>query len=87
MVFFFAHQSEAGKRFSDFYANQSEQAERFNISEITDAVIKLQLISLQDKGSSVLPAEKAAKVADGCRFHSRFAVVCVDTARHTSVTV
>lgn len=35
----------------------------FDINNITDPVIKLQIISLQDKGSTVLSEEKAAKVA------------------------
>lgn len=71
-VCFCVHQSAAGKRWSDFYANKSKEAEKFNISTVTDPEIKLQLISLQDKGSTVLPADKAAKVARRVGFCSNY---------------
>lgn len=71
-VCFYVHQSAAGKRWSDFYANKSKEAEKFEISNITDPEIKLQLISLQDKGSTALPADKAAKVAHRFGFGSNY---------------
>lgn len=71
-VCFYVHQSAAGKRWSDFYANKSKEAEKFNISTVTDPEIKLQLISLQDKGSTVLPADKAEKVARRFGFCSNY---------------
>lgn len=71
-VCFYVHQSAAGKRWSDFYANKSKEAEKFDISNVTNTEIKLQLISLQDKGSSVLPADKAEKVAHRFGFCSNY---------------
>lgn len=59
-----AESSAASKRWRDFYANKSDASLKFNIAEVTNPEIKLQLISLQDKGSSVLPADKAAKLSD-----------------------
>lgn len=56
------HQNAASKRWSDFYGNKSEEAQKFPLGNITDPEIKLQLISLQDKGSTVLSEDKAAKV-------------------------
>lgn len=40
----------------------SEESQEFPIKEIKDPIIKLQLISLQDKGSAVLSEAKAAHV-------------------------
>ncbi|KAG8001285.1 Angiotensin-converting enzyme 2 [Nibea albiflora] len=52
-----------GEIWGKFYSNMSEQSRAFDISEIKDPVIKLQLISLQDKGSGALPADKAAHLS------------------------
>lgn len=41
----------------------SKLAQDFNANNITDPELKLQLISLQDKGSTVLSEDKAEKVA------------------------
>ncbi len=40
----------------------SEESLKYPIDSITDPEIKLQLISLQDKGSGALSADKAANV-------------------------
>uniref|UniRef100_A0A8D0EAX9 Angiotensin-converting enzyme n=1 Tax=Salvator merianae TaxID=96440 RepID=A0A8D0EAX9_SALMN len=50
--------NEADSRWSDFYKQASQNASTFNVDEISSDTIKLQLIFLQDKGSSVLPPEK-----------------------------
>ncbi|XP_067441576.1 angiotensin-converting enzyme 2 [Thunnus thynnus] len=52
--------AEQGKIWSDFYTKTSEESQKFPIDKIKDPQIKLQLISLQDKGSGALSAEKAA---------------------------
>lgn len=40
----------------------SEQSQKFNVDQIKNAQIKLQLISLQDKGSGALSPDKARQV-------------------------
>ncbi|KAI9518959.1 hypothetical protein NQZ68_033442 [Dissostichus eleginoides] len=55
--------SEAGQVWGKFYANMSEESLKYPIEEITDATIKLQLISLQDKGSGALSPDKAAHLS------------------------
>ncbi|XP_042264192.1 angiotensin-converting enzyme 2 [Thunnus maccoyii] len=52
--------AEQGKIWSDFYTKTSEESQKYPIDKIEDPQIKLQLISLQDKGSGALSAEKAA---------------------------
>lgn len=52
--------SEQGAIWGDFYGKMSEKSNQFDISQIKDREIKLQLISLQDKGSGILSAEKQA---------------------------
>ncbi|KAM9408267.1 angiotensin-converting enzyme 2 [Pholidichthys leucotaenia] len=47
------------KIWSDFYTQMSEESRNFSIDAITDPLIKLQLIILQDKGSGALSADKA----------------------------
>ncbi|XP_042174891.1 angiotensin-converting enzyme 2 [Oncorhynchus tshawytscha] len=44
----------------EYYSTVSKESEKFPIDQISDQLIKLQLISLQDKGSGVLSADKAA---------------------------
>uniref|UniRef100_A0A669F4X0 Angiotensin-converting enzyme n=1 Tax=Oreochromis niloticus TaxID=8128 RepID=A0A669F4X0_ORENI len=43
-----------------FYNRMSEESQKYPIDQINDLEIKLQLISLQDKGSGALSADKAA---------------------------
>ncbi|XP_044209048.1 angiotensin-converting enzyme 2 [Thunnus albacares] len=52
--------AEQGEIWSKFYTKTSEESQKFPIDKIKDHQIKLQLISLQDKGSGALSAEKAA---------------------------
>ncbi|XP_056134356.1 angiotensin-converting enzyme 2 [Lampris incognitus] len=51
--------TEQGRIWGSFYYNMSEESQAFPIDQIRDPEIKLQLISLQDKGSGVLSQEKA----------------------------
>nr|XP_029499314.1 angiotensin-converting enzyme 2-like [Oncorhynchus nerka] len=44
----------------EYYSTVSKESEKFPIDQISDPLIKLQLISLQDKGSGALSADKAA---------------------------
>ncbi|XP_010790455.1 angiotensin-converting enzyme 2 [Notothenia coriiceps] len=55
--------SEAGQVWGKFYANMSEESRKYPITEITDATIQLQLISLQDRGSGALSPDKAAHLS------------------------
>ncbi|KAK5874195.1 hypothetical protein PBY51_019166 [Eleginops maclovinus] len=52
--------TEAEQVWGKFYANMSDESLKYPITEIKDATIKLQLISLQDKGSGALSPKKAA---------------------------
>lgn len=45
-----------------FYNRMSEESQKYPIDQVNDLEIKLQLISLQDKGSGALSADKAAHV-------------------------
>ncbi|XP_066477411.1 angiotensin-converting enzyme 2 [Tiliqua scincoides] len=54
--------NEAGSRWSVFYEEASNNASNFNLNSISDNMIKLQLQSLQDKGSSVLSPEKYSQL-------------------------
>lgn len=54
--------SEQGQIWGSFYAQMSEEAQKFPINQISDPEIKLQLTSLQDKGSGALSPDKAAHV-------------------------
>ncbi|KAM8895228.1 angiotensin-converting enzyme 2 isoform 2-T2 [Spinachia spinachia] len=55
--------SEQGRIWGNFYTNMSEESLQFPLEQISDPGIKLQLISLQDKGSGVLSADKAAHLS------------------------
>uniref|UniRef100_A0A8K9X162 Angiotensin-converting enzyme n=1 Tax=Oncorhynchus mykiss TaxID=8022 RepID=A0A8K9X162_ONCMY len=44
----------------EYYSTVSKESEKFPIDQISDPLIRLQLISLQDKGSGALSADKAA---------------------------
>uniref|UniRef100_A0A8D0GRD2 Angiotensin-converting enzyme n=1 Tax=Sphenodon punctatus TaxID=8508 RepID=A0A8D0GRD2_SPHPU len=50
--------NEAGSKWSAFYEKASENASKYEINDNITQAVKLQLQSLQDKGSSALPAEK-----------------------------
>lgn len=54
--------NEASAEWAAFYENQSKLAENFPLEDIQDPIIKLQLAALQQKGSSVLSAEKAKRL-------------------------
>lgn len=62
VVGFHCHQAEEGQIWSEFYTKMSKESEKYDIGQIKNAEIKLQLISLQDKGSGVLTADKAQHV-------------------------
>uniref|UniRef100_A0A8C2WBB9 Angiotensin-converting enzyme n=1 Tax=Cyclopterus lumpus TaxID=8103 RepID=A0A8C2WBB9_CYCLU len=55
--------SEEGQIWAKFYTNMSDGSRQFPIDQINDPQIKLQLISLQDKGSGALSADKAAHLS------------------------
>lgn len=55
--------TEQGNIWGAFYAESSEESQSFPIDQISDPVIKLQLISLQDKGSGALTADKASHLS------------------------
>uniref|UniRef100_A0A669Q5K7 Angiotensin-converting enzyme n=1 Tax=Phasianus colchicus TaxID=9054 RepID=A0A669Q5K7_PHACC len=46
--------SEAGTKWAAFYEEASRNASRFSLADIQDAATRLQIQSLQDRGSSVL---------------------------------
>lgn len=62
-IFFFPTQSEQGAIWGAFYSKVSEEAKSFPIDQISDVQIKLQLMTLQDKGSGALDADKGAHVS------------------------
>ncbi|CAK6970800.1 angiotensin-converting enzyme 2 [Scomber scombrus] len=51
--------AEEGQIWGAFYTQISDESRQFPIDQITDPEVKLQLISLQDKGSGALSADKA----------------------------
>ncbi|XP_008402714.1 angiotensin-converting enzyme 2 [Poecilia reticulata] len=53
-------ESEQGQIWSTFYTQMSEESRNYPIDQISDPVIKMQLISLQDKGAGALSADKAS---------------------------
>uniref|UniRef100_W5MLV3 Angiotensin-converting enzyme n=1 Tax=Lepisosteus oculatus TaxID=7918 RepID=W5MLV3_LEPOC len=50
--------NEMGVQWSEFYTRVSEESSKFNIEQMADKKIILQLQLLQDKGSGVLPKDK-----------------------------
>ncbi|KAM8975167.1 angiotensin-converting enzyme 2 [Pelodytes ibericus] len=50
--------NQAGAKWSAFYKKASEDSKRFNVNDVTDPNLKLQLIFLGEQGSSILPSEK-----------------------------
>uniref|UniRef100_A0A674NHT0 Angiotensin-converting enzyme n=1 Tax=Takifugu rubripes TaxID=31033 RepID=A0A674NHT0_TAKRU len=54
--------AEEGQIWSEFYTLMSNESQKFNIDQIKNAEIKLQLIFLQDKGSGALSPDKAQHV-------------------------
>ncbi|XP_041838146.1 angiotensin-converting enzyme 2 isoform X2 [Melanotaenia boesemani] len=55
--------SKEGQIWSTFYTQMSEQSQKYPIDQIKDPIIKLQLISLQDKGSGALSPDKASHLS------------------------
>ncbi|XP_044048369.1 angiotensin-converting enzyme 2 [Siniperca chuatsi] len=55
--------SEQGQIWGNFYTQMSEESQKFPHDQIKDPEIKLQLISLQDKGSGALSQDKAAHLS------------------------
>lgn len=56
-------QGEVASKWSTFYEEASQIASGFDVNSISDPHIKLQIQSLQYKGTSVLSAEKQTKVS------------------------
>ncbi|KAM4797112.1 angiotensin-converting enzyme 2 [Rhinophrynus dorsalis] len=56
--------NEAGAKWSAFYSAASEQSSQFQLDEIQDPDIKLQLIFLSDKGSAILSNDKYTRLND-----------------------
>ncbi|XP_072321392.1 angiotensin-converting enzyme 2 [Eucyclogobius newberryi] len=54
--------SEQGAIWGDFYGRMSVESEQFPIDQIKDREIKLQLISLQDRGAGLLTEDKQARL-------------------------
>uniref|UniRef100_A0A8B9ZY05 Angiotensin-converting enzyme n=1 Tax=Anas zonorhyncha TaxID=75864 RepID=A0A8B9ZY05_9AVES len=54
--------NEAGAKWSAFYEEASRNASNFPLSDIQDPLLRLQIQSLQDKGSSVLSPEKYSRL-------------------------
>ncbi|XP_015226730.1 PREDICTED: angiotensin-converting enzyme 2 [Cyprinodon variegatus] len=54
--------SEQGRIWSTYYSQMSEESLKYPIDQIKDLQIKLQLISLQDKGSGALTPDKASRL-------------------------
>uniref|UniRef100_A0A8B9QJU7 Angiotensin-converting enzyme n=1 Tax=Apteryx owenii TaxID=8824 RepID=A0A8B9QJU7_APTOW len=55
--------SEAGAKWSAFYDEASRNASNFPLADIKDDLIRLQIQSLQDRGSSVLSPEKYTRLS------------------------
>ncbi|KAM9264764.1 LOW QUALITY PROTEIN: angiotensin-converting enzyme 2 [Cariama cristata] len=55
--------NEAGAKWSAFYDEASRNASRFPLASIQDALTKLQIQVLQDRGSSVLSLEKYSRLS------------------------
>ncbi|KAG7234632.1 hypothetical protein INR49_004157 [Caranx melampygus] len=55
--------SAEGQIWGKFYTQMSEESQKYPIDQIKDPEIKLQLISLQDKGSGALSPDKAAHLS------------------------
>lgn len=54
--------NEAGAKWSAFYEEASRNASKFPLSDIQDPLTRLQIQSLQDRGSSVLSPEKYSRL-------------------------
>ncbi|NXD06679.1 ACE2 enzyme, partial [Nothocercus nigrocapillus] len=55
--------NEADAKWSAFYDEASRNASKFPLTDIKDDLIKLQIQSLQDRGSSVLSSEKYSRLS------------------------
>ncbi|XP_075706998.1 angiotensin-converting enzyme 2 [Rhinoderma darwinii] len=54
--------NEAAAKWSAFYKNASDFSARYPIDQVTDNLVKLQLIYLGNKGSAILPTDKYARL-------------------------
>ncbi|KAJ8252833.1 hypothetical protein GJAV_G00206100 [Gymnothorax javanicus] len=50
--------TQQGEIWAKYYSNVSQQSLAYPVREMTDPIIKLQLIALQDKGAGALPQDK-----------------------------
>lgn len=57
-------QNEAASKWSAFYEEQSKIAQNFQVQNIQDPKIKLQLQALQQRGSSALSEDKINRVCN-----------------------
>lgn len=63
-LIFLSFQNEARAKWSAFYEEQSKLAKAYQLDEIQDPILKLQLRILQQSGSSVLSADKTKRVCE-----------------------
>ncbi|XP_073421359.1 angiotensin-converting enzyme 2 [Dendrobates tinctorius] len=54
--------NEASAKWSKFYSNASDFSTNYPVSQVTDNMVKLQLIHLGNKGSGVLPTDKYTRL-------------------------
>lgn len=66
LFIFYFMQAEEGKIWGSFYSEMSDESQNYPIDQITDLQLKLQLISLQDKGSGALSPDTAEHVRLKC---------------------
>ncbi|CAJ0959493.1 unnamed protein product [Ranitomeya imitator] len=55
-------QNAASEKWSKFYSNASDFSTKYPVNEVTDNMVKLQLIHLGNKGSGVLPTDKYTRL-------------------------
>ncbi|XP_040895328.1 angiotensin-converting enzyme 2 [Toxotes jaculatrix] len=82
--------SEQGQIWGNFYTQMSVESQKFPIDQIKDPEIKLQLISLQDKGSGALSQDKAehlSKVMSEMSTIYSTATVCLMDDPHNCQTL
>ncbi|XP_034050500.1 angiotensin-converting enzyme 2 isoform X2 [Thalassophryne amazonica] len=78
--------SKESQMWAEFYNNKSEESQNYNIDQITNPQIKLQLIALQNKGSGALSEDKAAHLRNVLGEMSTIystATVCLQDDCHT----
>ncbi|KAG7482030.1 angiotensin-converting enzyme 2 [Solea senegalensis] len=82
--------SEEGEVWGKFYTQMSEESRQFPIDQIKNPEIKLQLISLQDKGSGALSKDKAEHLSKAMSEMSTIystATVCLKDDPHDCHTL